>query len=123
MKKLLLLPLLVFTGCSMVKELKAPPYPYTVIAHSRVIGVEASIPNQAGDSVFKFRLGIVTQTLQLIPCSTNKLFIPSISDDFVFGQTFSLSPDTSVKESLQTGWSGDVPPPLRLNLFPEPNKP
>lgn len=100
----------------MVRELKKPPFPMAVIAHDRVIGLEASIPNQAGDSVFKFRFGIVTHTLQLLPCATNRIYIAPISDNFVFGQALSLNSDTSVRESLQTGFDG-TPPPLQLKVF------
>lgn len=125
MKTVFLLPFLAFLlgGCTVVKELKSPPYPYTVIHHSRVYGVEAAIPNQAGDSIFKFRLGLVSDSVELIPCSTNRIYIPAISDDFVIGQTISLSPDTTIKESLQTGWTGDAPPPLRLKFEPPVKKP
>jgi len=105
------------SGCSVIRELKSPPFPYAMISHERVIGVEAAVPSSTSGSVLKFRLGIVTHTLQLIPTATNAMHIPTISDDFVYGQTFSLSPDTSVKESLQTGWSGQ-PPPLRMKFGP-----
>lgn len=114
MLALVLIPLL--AGCSMVKELKRPPFPYGVISHQRVVGLEAAIPNQAGDSVFKFRLGVVTHSFYLLPCATNRLFIPPISDNFVFGQAFSLRPDTSLRESLQTGFEGP-PPLLHLKVF------
>lgn len=112
---LLLLPFL--CGCSIVAELKRPPFPYTMISHERIIGVEAAVPSTTSGSVLKFRFGIVTHTLHLIPTATNEMHIPTISDDFVYGQTLSLSPDTSVKESLQTGFNPSNVPPLRLKFF------
>lgn len=116
MKTLLILLLPLLVGCSMVRELKKPPFPYAIVSHQRLVGVEAAIPNNAGDSVFKFRLGIVTHSFYLLPCATNKIHIAPISDNFVFGQAISLSPDTSMRESLQTGFEGP-PPPLQLKVF------
>lgn len=121
MKLLLLIPLL--CGCSVIKELKRPPFPYVVLHHTRAIGVEANVPNQAGDSVLKFRLGFFSDSWSLIPCCTNsqgQMSIPTISDSFKFGQVISLTPDTTVSEVLDTGWSGQPPAARYSNFFTKP---
>jgi hypothetical protein len=113
---LTLLAVLCCSGCaSVVKELKSPPHPYAVTHHTRVVGIEASVPNQAGDAIFKLRLGFFSDSTSLIPCATNALSIPAISDTFRLGQN---GLDTSITEDLQTGWSGQPPTP-RLIFRPK----
>jgi hypothetical protein len=112
--------LFLLCGCaSFVKELKKPPYPYAVTHHARIVGIEASVPNQAGDAVFKLRLGFFSDTTSLIPCATNALSIPAISDTFRLGQN---GLDTSITEDLQTGWSGAPPTPRFNKLFSPKDK-
>jgi hypothetical protein len=105
---------LIMCGCaSVVKELKRPPFPMAVLHHTRAIGIEANVPNQAGDSVFKLRLGFFSDSWAMIPAATNDLHMPAISDQFRLGYSFT---DTTITEDLQTGWRGQPPPP-RYQLF------
>lgn len=112
---LALFSIALLSGCvGVVRELKKPPFPYSVTHHSRIVGIEASVPNQAGDSVFKLRLGFFSDTFSLIPCATNALSIPTISDTFKLGQN---GIDTTITEDIQTGWSGQAPTPRFNRLF------
>ncbi len=108
-----------FAGCTAsIEALKAPPFPYAVIHHTRAFGFETTIPNQAGDAVLKIRLGFFSDSISIIPCATNEIHMPTISDTFTIGQGFSLSPSTHIAEDLQTGWTGPPPTP-RLQVFPK----
>jgi hypothetical protein len=105
-------------GCSVVKELHSGPYPYAVLHHTRAIGIEANVPNQAGDAVFKLRLGFFSDSWSLIPCATNALTTAPISDQFRLGYSFT---DTTITEDLVAGWQGQPPQP-RYNVFCPPQK-
>lgn len=109
------------SGCTaVVRELHKPPFPYTVIHHSRAVGVEATIPSQTGDSILKFRLGWFSDTIQLIPSCTNSagnLSTATISDDFKLDNSISLSPTTKIIESLTTGFTGTPPAPRFQRMF------
>lgn len=111
------------SGCSAVIEsLKAPPFPMAVLHHTRAVGIEATIPNQAGDSVLKLRLGFFSDAWHLIPCSTNQIYIPTMADSFKLGSEISFSPTTTIVEDLTTGWTGQVPAPRFQHMF-SPNPP
>lgn len=115
MRVLLLLPLVLCSGCvSFVKELKKPPFPYALMNNERAVAIEASVPNQAGDAIFKLKVGFWSHHTSLLPCSTNQMYIVTVSDNFKLGQS---GLDTSITESLETGWAGAPPPARFQNLF------
>ena len=120
--RLIALALVALTGCSLVKELKAPPFPVTVLHHTRAVGLEANIPNYTGDSILKVRFGFFSDSWELIPCSTNPIYAPTISDTFTLGGDVGLSLDTHIAEDIQTGWTGPAPSP-RLKVFNTNNAP
>lgn len=107
--------LLPLCGCvGVVREMKAPPFPYAVMHQSRVVGLEMTVPNQAGDAVLKVRIGFVSDAVHLLPCATNKVYIPAVANSFKLGSEVSFSPTTTIVEDLTTGWDGDKPPPPRF---------
>lgn len=119
MRALFVIPLLLCGGCvSFVKELKRPPFPYAITHHTRVVGIETSVPNQAGDAIFKLRLGFFSDSISLLPCATNEIHIVNVSDTFRLGQSIS---DTTITEDLVTGWN-DQPPPSRHNSLFAPKQ-
>jgi len=106
---LILIPLC--SGCaSFVKELHKPPYPLAVAQHSRVVGIKISYQGVG------LQLGFVSESVTLIPTSTNELFTAPISDEFVLGQH---ALDTSIKERIITGYKGTPPPPLMKIFSPK----
>lgn len=107
--------LVVLCGCaSIVKEIKSPPFPLIITHHTRVVGIEANVPNQAGDSVFKIRLGFFSDTTTLLPCSTNEMHAPAFSDRFKVGES---GLDTTITEEVNTGWKDQPPPPMLRKLI------
>lgn len=122
-KKLLKLALLALTmtGCvSVVRELKAPPFPVVVKHQARATGLEATIPNQAGDAIVKIRFGFFSDSFYLIPTSTNQMYCPKMADDFTLGDTLSFTPTVTIKESSVFGWDGPTPPPPRFQRLFSP---
>lgn len=107
----LLIPLLALglcNGCaSFVHELKAPPFPMAMAHHARVVGIDVSYQG------YGLKLGFVSETVTLLPCSTNSIVAPAFSDRFKLGQN---GLDTSISEEINTGWK-DSPPPPMLRLF------
>jgi hypothetical protein len=104
--------LVLLTGCvQIVHELKSGPFPVLVQHQSRATGVEATIPNQAGGALIKFRIGFFSDSEVFMPCSTNELYCPSVANDFVLGDTFSFTPSVTIKESSAYGYKGAPPPP------------
>lgn len=102
-------------GCApLIRELKKPPFPYALTHHTRVVGIEATVPNQAGDAVFKLRLGFFSDVTTLLPCATNQVYAPPFSDRFKVGES---GLDTTITEELNTGWKDAPPPPLMHKLF------
>ncbi len=102
-------------GCaSFIKEMKSPPYPYAATHHTRAVGIEATVPNQAGDAVFKIRLGFFSDTTTLLPCSTNEIYTPAFSDRFKLGES---GMDTTITEEINTGWKDQPPPPMLKKLI------
>ena len=99
---------LLMSGCApLVKELKKPPFPYTATHHSRVVGIKLSYQG------YGFQLGFCSETLTLIPCSTNALYAAPISDRFRVGQS---GLDSTITEEINTGWK-DQPPAPMIRLF------
>ena len=116
MKALLLLPLLALAGCSIVKELERGNL--AVIHHTRAVGIEAQIPNQAGDTILKFRLGWFSDTTTLIPCGTNAIYAAPISDTFKLGNAISFTSNSAtIIEDVQTFAPGATPPTPRSQIF------
>ncbi len=116
MKRLLLIiPLL--AGCTITKEVTSGRV--AIIHHTRATGIEATIPNQTGDTILKLRLGWFSDTTSIIPCSTNgPLYAAPISDTFKLGNAISFTGDNStITEDVQTGWTGNPPTP-RISLQP-----
>jgi len=100
--------LLLACGCaSIVKELKAPPFPYAATHHTRVVGIQASY------SGYGLRFGFCSDVITLIPCATNGISAPAFSDRFKVGQS---GFDTTISEEINTGWK-DQPPPPMMRLF------
>lgn len=116
MKWLLLIPLLLLTGCQIEKFNRPPLWASAVTAHSRFFGLDATIPTGGGTSI-GVKLGWGSQTWSAIPCSTNRVYAATISDTFKIGQD--LNPfSTTITENVQTGWEpGNVPVPM-LKLPP-----
>jgi len=108
---LLLIPL---CGCtSLIRELKKPPFPCIATHHTRVLGIQASYNG------YGLRLGFCSDTITLIPCSTNGLVAPAFSDRLKIGQS---GFDTTIVEQVDAGFRGD-PPPLMHQLFSPKNPP
>lgn len=115
MSYLRLIPLLLLTGCvSFVKELKKPPFPYALMNNERAVALEVSVPNQAGDAIWRLKLGFWSHHTSLLPCATNQMYIVTVSDNFKLGQN---GFDTTITESLETGWTGQPPPARFQGLF------
>ena len=118
MKFLFPLLLVQLCGCaSIIKEMKSPPFAYAATHHTRVVGIEATIPNQTGDAVFKLRLGFFSDTTTLLPCSTNAIYAPAFSDRFKVGES---GFDTTITEEINTGWKDQPPPPMLKKMIQSP---
>lgn len=108
---LLLVPL---CGCApLVKELKKPPFPYIAAHHGRVVGIKIAYQG------YGLQLGFCSETLTLIPCSTNGIIAPTFSDRFKLGQS---GLDTTISEQIDSGFK-DQPPPLSYKLFSPKDSP
>ena len=111
LKRILLIPLLLCSGCAIQRFNAPPTWASVVTAHGRFFGLDASIPTGSGTSV-GVKLGWGSTTWSVIPCATNKVYAATVSDTFTIGQT--LNPfDTSIKEDTICGWDGPTPPMLR----------
>ena len=109
MKLLIALLAMPLCGCTaFVRELHTGPYPLTLAQHSRVIGIKASYQG------YGLQLGFVSESVTFIPSSTNKLYLPPMDDSFALGQSWT---DTSIKESIVTGYEGNPPPARFQHLF------
>ena len=108
-------------GCiGEMQHLQPPPFGYALMHHSRLLGVNASIPTQTGTELLTMKLGWGSDVWILIPVSTNELFAPPISDGFKLGQSLGLSPDTQIVENFQSGFARTNTPavPTFLNYSP-----
>lgn len=113
--KLWPLSLALLCGCAIEKFNQPPTWASTVATHARFFGLNASIP-MGSTSIVKVQLGWGSETWTVIPVSTNKVFIPSISDTFKLGQD--LNPfQTTITEDLQSGYEGPPPPARFGQLF------
>lgn len=108
-----LLPLLVLLSGCAIEKFNAPSagYASAVVHHARFFGFKV------GYSGYSAMLGWGSDTFQVVPVSTNALHTATLSDTFSLGQDFNPLA-TSIKEDVQTGWTGAAPIP-RLKLFPE----
>ena len=105
-----LLPLVWFlTGCQIERFNRPPAWASAVTQHSRFFGLDASIPI-GGGAMVGVKLGWGSETWQIIPCSTNKVYAAPVSDTFRIGQA--INPfDTQITEDVVAGWDGTPPAP------------
>jgi hypothetical protein len=100
------------TGCQIERFNRPPMWASAVSHHFRVFGLDASIPVYSG-VVIGVRLGVLSESDEITPCSTNKVYAAPVSDAFRIGQ--SINPlDTQIIEDVVSGWDG-TPPTPRLN--------
>jgi hypothetical protein len=103
------LALVFMTGCvAYVKELHKGPYPYTHEEHESVLGIDLSYAQ------YGLKLGLIRHHDLYLPNCTNRLYTATFDDTFSMGQSWS---DTSVKESIVTGYEGPPPAARFSRLF------
>lgn len=111
--KLALASLLLLTGCApIIHELKSGPYPLAMTHHTRVVGLQLSYQG------YGIQFGFCSDTITFLPCSTNTINAPAFSDRFKVGQS---GFDTTITEQIDSGFTGQPPPPMQM-FRPEPPK-
>lgn len=123
-KLILLFIILSQCGCAISKINRPPEWASVISSHARFTGLDASIPMGSGTSV-GIKFGFGSTVWVVLPASTNKVYIPQISETFSLAE--GAQPwNVTIKEYLSTSWGDGPPPQPAMQLFNQPtitNKP